>query len=425
MLDTALQISLYVFLGLVGLGLLYYSPRLICYFAPFKKQKHLINHEENRILVMVPARNESSIIRGIMNCLSNQTYNKDKFDVVFIVKTNDDPTIDIAKEYGFTYLIASEQRNKEEALDICLTEYNKAQKFYDVYMVIDADCWLEKDCLSELNNGFASSADIVTCKKMSKNYILRGKNSGSISGMCNGTIWPLIDELGNRFKSDHHLYQMPITTGIAFKKSVLDATDGFKFNKTMTEDMEMMYATPLYGFKQYYCSYSMIYMDEAESFKVTTTRRNRWLKGYVDSHRLYDAKLKKVMTSKRDILQRYYLNGLYPTFVIYGFVTFYLFTSLLCSLAFLLTGFYSSSLICFINALVSFSFMYISFFIMTLFVLIVDWKKMKCPIYKRFLVLFLNPIFELGYIKVCYHALFGKQEADWVPIERNATVEGK
>ena len=415
------QIMLYTFLALLGVCIIIYIPRLVCYFAPFKKQKKLNNLKKNKICVMIPARNESKIIRGIMDCLKAQDYPKDKFDAVFIVKTNDDPTIKIAKEYGFKSCLADQQHNKAEALDICYSKLKKSGIDYDAYMVIDADCWLKENCLTEVNHGLSSNADIVTCKKISKNYILKGSNSGSLSGMCNGTIWPLIDELGNRYKSDRGICQMTISTGIVFTKNALEKMNGLKFNKTMTEDMEIMFASRLYGLKEYYCSYAVIYMDEAESFRVTTVRRNRWLRGYVESKRIYEPILKASLKTTKDKIERYFLNGLYPVFWTYGLSFLFIVISLISAFILLFSDISVAPYFLF-NALVSFGFIYLSFFLMSLFVVIVDWKQMKCSVWKRIFVIFFNPFYEMGYFSVCLKALFGKEEEIWIPIERNASV---
>jgi cellulose synthase/poly-beta-1,6-N-acetylglucosamine synthase-like glycosyltransferase len=411
------------YLSLMGLFMIFYLPRLRCYFGAFKKQKHLYNPTTNHFAVLVPARNESKIITGILDCLKKQDYPSDKMDVYVIVKEKDDPTIQIVKKYGFNSYVAATQHRKSEALDLCLKHLKKENKVYDAYMVIDADCWLDADCIREANNALASNRDIITCKKRVKNYYLSNKKAGPLSALCNGTIWTLIDELGNQYKSEKGLALMTITTGIVFTKKVIDRLGGFPFHQTMTEDMELMFASPLYGFTSYYCSYAHIYMDEADSIKMTQTRRNRWINGYVNSKRIYEPLLRKEMKTHKEKLENYYLIGMYYPFWFYGISVLFMFFSFVVSGAlFVMKN--PLWLNAMINMFIGFGFIYGSLFIMTLFVLLAD-HSIRCSIFRKLAILFVNPLSYMMYFKVALKALLGNEAQQWDPIERNASVERK
>ncbi|HEY8389951.1 MAG TPA: hypothetical protein VIL26_03265, partial [Clostridia bacterium] len=98
MLKTALDVSLYLFLAICAILLIFYIPRLKGWFASFKKQKRLFNEKKNNIAVIIPARNESKVIGDLLDCLNRQTYPKEHFGVHVIVKESNDPTIEIAKK---------------------------------------------------------------------------------------------------------------------------------------------------------------------------------------------------------------------------------------------------------------------------------------------------------------------------------------
>ena len=88
-----------VFGGILFAILLAYLPRIVAWFGFTKPYEHLHNEKKNRIAVLVPARNESEVIRPLLESLAHQTYAEK--EVFVIVKDPKDPTIALAKERGF------------------------------------------------------------------------------------------------------------------------------------------------------------------------------------------------------------------------------------------------------------------------------------------------------------------------------------
>jgi cellulose synthase/poly-beta-1,6-N-acetylglucosamine synthase-like glycosyltransferase len=425
MFDQISLISLYVFAGLMALCLLVYLPRLICWFGPLTKQKHLTNDKKNRIAVIIPARNESAIIRELLDCLKGQDYPAECFDVHIVVKDPHDKTISIAKEYGYKTHVAPEQKNKGQALDSCFKALRRRGEAYDAYLVVDADCLMDKNALTEFNNAMASGKDIITGKKIVKNYYLKDKKARHLSAFCNGMIWTIIDELGNRWKSDHGYRTMTITCGILFTKRVIDQLRGFPYDQTMTEDMELMFANPLRGFSTYYCSYAHVYMEEASSLKMTDLRRSRWIKGYVSSKRIYEPELRDQTSGFKALAERYFLTGMYIPFWMYGLCLFYIALCLGYSFALLLSGTPNVVLYPFLCAVIAFAYIYLTFFVLTAACLIADHKYIKCSFFKKVALLFIHPFFYMGYFRISIKALLGKEEEKWDPIERNVALEKK
>lgn len=89
-----------VLLGIIILFLIiawYYIPYFILSFKKHKKfEKGEIYY---KYAVLIPARNESKVIKNCLDSLLNQDYPKDKFDVFVIIESKDDPTFEIVKKY--------------------------------------------------------------------------------------------------------------------------------------------------------------------------------------------------------------------------------------------------------------------------------------------------------------------------------------
>jgi len=413
-----IRISLFVFLGLIGFCLLIYIPRLVAWFAPLKKQKHLINEKKNRIAVLVPARNESSVIEGLLTCLEKQTYDKNCFDVHLIVKEPDDKTIEIAKKYGSLVHVVSTQKCKSDALNNCIQEIFKdyGKRYYDAYFIMDADCWMKEDCLEELNNAFASGRQVIQCKKIVKNYYM-GDGKVPLQASCNGIIWTLIDEMGNRFKSDHNITGMTIGTGICFRSDVINKLGGWPYNKTLTEDIEFMFDATLRGFTTYYCSYAHIFMEEANTLDMTNKRRVRWMTGVCDSKKLYNRRMADECITVKEKINRYYCKALWPVYWYIGFASVFMVMSFVLGVVLTFMG-SNLAINAFINFLIGFGVIYLSFFFMTLCAMIIDHKYIKLSFINKVKLLFCHPIFYMGYIKIVFKALFFKNDNGWEVIER-------
>ena len=420
-----LKISLFSFLGVIAFLIILYLPRLIGWFAPYKKQKHLHNEKKFRFAVLIPARNESSVIRGLLGNLKKQTYGSENFDIHVIVKDPLDKSIEISKEYGATTHVVLDQKCKSDALNECFQEIFKTygKNYYDAYLVMDADCWMKDDCLEEINNAFASGRQVVQCKKLVKNYYMKGKEV-PLEAACNGIIWTLIDEMGNRFKSDHNITNMTIGTGICFRKDVINKIDGWPYNKTLTEDIEFMFDSCLRGFTTYYASYAQIYMEEADTLEMTNKRRQRWMTGVCDSKKYYNTRLADECITVKEKINRYYCKALWIVYWIIGLSTVYGILNFLVG-TYLLVILSDLCYFAYLNALIGFSVIYFSFFFMTLNAMIIDRKHIKLSLKNKILLLFTHPFFYMGYIKIVYRALFVKNSAAWDQIARVEDTSGK
>jgi cellulose synthase/poly-beta-1,6-N-acetylglucosamine synthase-like glycosyltransferase len=418
-----LDFIFYVIIFIALLSIALYIPRLIGWFGSMKPQKRLVNPKKNNIAVIIPARNESKVIGDLLDSLKSQTYDKNFFDVHIIVKDSFDKTIDMASQYGYNIHIAPEQKCKGQALDHCLKDILKTDpNKYASYLIIDADCTLDKYYIEEMNNALLSGAQVYNSKKIVKNYSL-DKGANSLSSSCNGLIWPLIDNLGNRFKSDHNITIMPIGTGLMLTSDLITKFNGWPYNETLTEDMELMNDCVVNNYKTYYTSYAKIYLEESTSLSVTNKRRKRWLSGLIHSERLYRKRVNEA--SKNSFSQKinsYYVHALDYVFVMIGSLSFgsiFFMLAFLCSIHSFNYSLLNYSLICLLS-------IYILFLIMTMACMITDRKNIKLSFLGKLKLLFIHPLFYMGYIPIITKILITKKDENWEVIERiDYSLNGK
>jgi len=404
-----------------------YLPRVACWFSAIRKQKRYISTKNNKLALLVPARNESAVIGELFDSIDEQTYPKEFFDVYVLIKDPNDKTVKLAQKRKNTYIeVIPNQTCKGDTLDFSMKKIiKKTPNKYDAFIIVDADCVLEKDFLKEMNNAMASDKQIILSKKLVKNYLYNNKSATSLASNCNGMIWTIIDDMGNRFKSDHNMTIMTIGTGLLIRADVVRELGGWPYCQTLTEDIELMYDCVLRDYTTLYYSYAKLYLEESTSLSVTNKRRTRWLTGVIDSKKLYSQRLRRKCKTKHQIINLYYTTALIPVFFFIGFMlATFLISAPLSALLFLLGNpLYKATLMLLFS---SFATTYISFWFLTLFCLIVDFKNHKMTIPERIAVLFVHPLFYMGYIKIGVDAYLSSANREWEVIDRmefNNTIE--
>ncbi len=405
---------LIIYFSVLAVFLLTSAPRLTCWLYAFKQQKKLKNPTQNRIAVLIPARNESACIGTLFDCLCAQSYPKEYFDAHVIVADGEDPTVNLALERGFFPHIVTQQSCKSDALDACIKSiWADDENKYDAYIIIDADCALADNFLEEMNNALCSGADIICSKKVVKNYFY-GNKKCSLSASCNGTIWTLLDSMGNKYKSAKGLPCFTVGTGLMLTAKYLKASGGWHYKRTLTEDVELMHEAAMAHAKFFYYEHAVLYMEEAQSLSETNKRRRRWLSGVVQCERIYRRATREYCT----IGERYYTSALNH---IYKFIGTSVFFGISCALSGVICmllcvpEFYKLFLLTLLAAAV----IYLSFSVMTAVVLACDRKNIKLSFPRAVLLILVNPLFYMQYITIIGRALFFPSVSEsWEAIER-------
>ena len=407
MLNEIIKVGFYGFITFMILCFISYIPRLKAWFYGFKKQKHLTKNKDNKIAIIVPARNESMVIGSLFDSIKKQTYRN--FDTFVIVKDPKDETINMAKEIGAITLVLENQTKKSDCLDYALKEAMK-KNIYDAAFIIDADCFMDSKCMEELNNALSTGKQIIQVKKRVKNFYMKQKNANSIWSTCNGLIWTIIDDLGNKYKSAKNITNMLIGTGIMIRMDVVKELNGWPYNETLTEDIEFMNDAAIKNYSTFYYEHAIIYLEESTSLRVTNKRRTRWMDGVINSKKIYNDRLKDASEKNR-----YYVTALSPCFLFIGTALIYALLNLITSGVLFLLG-NSLWIECFYLELLSIGIIYASFFILTLFILLVG--DIHRPWYEKLLVLFIHPIFYMGYIRIIFKVYLGLTSNKWEVIDR-------
>ncbi len=281
----AITITFYLYIALSVLAILLYIPKLIQFRYAFMRPPYRRAKEKRRISVVIPARNESAVIGDLLASIRKQDYDRAYFDVNIIVKEPNDPTIELARGIGANVFVIPSQKCKGDALDGYFKAIKEKIAEYDAFVIVDADAVLDKSYVSELNNALEHDYDIYLTRKLVKNY-LGGKHARSVFTNCSALTWPIIDDLGNKYRM---LKDMPLNMcgqGMMVRRSVVERIGGWPY-RTLTEDYELKLDSLLKGFRSMFYPYAILYTEEAIHHKDNFQRRIRWLTGYSQCDKKY------------------------------------------------------------------------------------------------------------------------------------------
>lgn len=415
-----LQIILIVYLALSLLALLLYIPKIKCWVYGFKQQKKLTNPKQNKLAIIVPAREESACIGKLLKSINSQTYPSALFDTFIVVARDDDPTIKIASNTlkNVDVWVEKNQTCKAEAMDSLFKHiFETKGNIYDGYIIVDADSYLDDNYLTEMNNAMSTNADVIISKKKVLNWESDNKKLRTLFANLSGLTFTGLDTMGNKYKSDHNFALTISGNGMMLSKRYVEKFNGFPF-RSICEDVEAGINAMLYDFKELYYEHAILYTEEPITHKEYNKRRYRWLKGYLSNNQTYNAKLYN-KTFKQGKIVRSNFKYLFELVPVYFFVG----VTVVALLTFLFSGIV---LACLRSPLTKQAFLFalliavIIYAVLAVFNLITvleeDSKKLKLG--EKLAVIFIGPIITFEYVIIFFKTINKKFTVDWDPIER-------
>lgn len=307
------NVTLIVYAAVALLCILFYIPKLKQLFYVRHKLPRKIAAEKRRISVIIPAREESEIIGDLFASIAEQDYDRDYFGVNVVVNSEDDPTVEMAKSYGFKVFIVKDQKCKGDALDgYFKSEDKKSLSSFDAFVIVDADAILTRNYISELNNALEYDAQIYLSRKHIKNFY-GDRRDRTVFSNCSALTYAQLDDLGNVYRTDHDMPLNMCGQGMMVRRETIEKIGGWPY-RTLTEDYEMRMDCYLKGFKSIYYPYAIICTEEPLKHKENFRRRLRWVTGYSQSDRLYKKKIRAQAKARGKLTagEREYFYALAP-----------------------------------------------------------------------------------------------------------------
>ena len=267
----------YAFLGLVGLF--------------HHKQNYAMCDDKLKFCIFVPCHNEEDVIAATVDNLAKMVYDPTLYDIYFIADNCKDKTAERVREAirvrnlpNFFVLERNvddpNKKGKPHAMDWGITTLEAEDKFYgkyDMFMVLDADNFVDADILKHINSQYWSYCEGKRPAMIQTYVDSKNKNSLIARGYYAGYRYT------NGFNqlSRHNLGLVPALcgTGFAVDTSFLKEIGGFRC-KSLTEDIEFQTIATLKGKIVAYNHNARIYDEKPTGLVQSAVQKTRWSQGY-------------------------------------------------------------------------------------------------------------------------------------------------
>ena len=320
-----------------------------------------------------------------------------------------DNTAEIAAENGATVFerFNRVQVGKGYALNYIFhkIDEDKGIRYYDAYMVFDADNVLDENYVYEMNKVFDDGYPVITSYRNSKNYDSNWISAGY-------ALWFLRE---SRYLNGARMQcgsSCAISgTGFMVDSQIIEKNQGWKHH-LLTEDIEFSVDNIIQGNVIGYCEKAVLYDEQPVRFKESWNQRLRWAKGFYQVVGKYGKGLVEGCVKHRSFQCFDMLMNIAPAMLL-------TIATLLINGGAMMMGLINGEESLFllaggeiINCVAS---IYLSLFFFGIVTTITEWKQIHCSSTKKILYLFTFPIFIFTYLPIAIAALFKK--VTWTPIQ--------
>lgn len=365
-----------------------------------------------KFAILIPARDESKVIEGLLRSIKLQTYPIDMKDVYVVVEEKQDKSVFIAKRFGARVFVRKhlDLRRKGYALDEVVRDILNHKKHYDAYFVIDADNILDPNFLSKMSESYQQGYDIAIGYRNCKN------GNDSLIAACSTLTFSLINTQGNLKKNTQTRNVIISGTGFFVDGSLVEKWGGWPFH-SLTEDYELSMYAIVHNLTTYYNDEAIFYDEQPIFYKQTIPQRIRWIRGFLDTRRIYEKEIYKKVRKKNPNWgsQIGEMIGITPYVLILVGVALLIFSSLFQ---------FGYSLVMLeqldwqhlgrIGFIIGASYLVMA--VITYRMIKIESQKINLSKRMRIKAILFHPLFFATYIPCFFRAIF-KKEITWEPVE--------
>lgn len=379
--------------------------------ALFRKPVRHTAGKEHKYAAVIAARNESAVIRYLIDSIRGQDYPEDKLAVFVVADNCTDDTAQVARDAGAIVYerFDTEHVGKGYALDYIFRkiEEDHGHEGYEAYMVFDADNLLAPGFVRAMNNEYDAGYKVLTSYRNTKNY-------GSNWISAGYSLWYLRESVYlNNSRMILGTSCAISGTGFLVDAELIHSQGGW-IHHLLTEDIEFSTDCILHDIKIGYCADAMVYDEQPVTFEQSWKQRLRWSKGFYQVFGHYSWGLLKNLCAKRRFACYDMLMTLAPAvFVTLGSL---LFNGGVAAWALYDPRSMREVLPAALQAMgAAVMNGYLTLFVVGALTTYTEWKKFSCSTLKKIVYMFTFPIFIFTYIPISVVALFKKVK--WAPIK--------
>jgi poly-beta-1,6-N-acetyl-D-glucosamine synthase len=237
-----------------------------------------------RVSVLIPAHNESAVLRECLDAVLAQTLPVD--EIVVVADSCSDDTADVARSYG-AVVVETQQGAKAASQDVGLPYVTG-----DVLVCIDADTVIDVDVVERFVAELDAGAD-ATCANMLPMPQQRG------FWVANRRFAYALGRFWWRW-CQAQVGRLMVLSGCAYglRTETVRSIGGFP-GKLITCDMDLTWSLYGAGYKTTFCHQALAYTYDPETFTVYTKQLRRWASGFFQN---FQSHKRQVFTSPSAML---------------------------------------------------------------------------------------------------------------------------
>lgn len=237
----------------------------------FKPAKNL-----HKYAILIPARNEESVIRNLIDSIKRQDYPAELITIFVVADNCTDKTAEVARNLGAVCYERFNDRDKTKGFALQFLFENIEKDYgissFDGYFIFDSDNLLNKDYISKMNNAFDSGLKIITSYRNTKNF-----DENWIAASY-GLHWLRSIRYRHRARSVLRLATNIQGTGFLFANELVK--DGWHYT-SLTEDRAFTADAVAKGYQISYQDEAMFYDEQPTNLRIALRQRLRWAKGHL------------------------------------------------------------------------------------------------------------------------------------------------
>lgn len=393
----------------------------LVYFFAARKRIPEVPHSDKltKFGILIAARNESAVIRGILDSLKNQTYPKDSFDVWVITECEDDPTNKIALECGYNYFVrdrlTTDRRTKGFALQEMIDYFNRNNIVYDAYMIFDADNTCANNFIERMND--IRQTGVKVCSGY-RNFTNPTENWLTANSSI---MFSWMNQVTNRGRSNYFHKCAVMGTGYFVDSDIIKGAGGWIFTG-MTEDIQLSTYCYYHDVNMRYFPEAMFYDEQSTKMKDVHKQHVRWLSGYFSSRRFLKKNGTYYLHHHKKMIR--FMRGEFNLGIV-PFVFYNVINTLLFILSLILTIFAAiyernGGIVgkCIGLTVLEFLYIFLPFVIASTYILITERKNIKIRGLKAIICSITYFIFFYDFGVAFFDIMFHKNKrSEWVQIE--------
>lgn len=372
-----------------------------------RRRKKTHDRTNRRFAVLIAARNEEKVIGQLIDSVKSQDYPYGLIDVYVAADNCTDGTAAVSLSHGAKVFVRNDTSHigKGYVLRFLLDKIKATGKWYDAFLVLDADNLLDSGYVKAMNEALSGGCDIVTGYRNSKNF---GDNWIS----AGYSLWFLRESrLLNHARDILGTSAAVSGTGFAFTRELIERRGGWDCF-LLTEDIQFTAESVLAGERIGYAPDAVLYDEQPTDLVQSFRQRRRWVRGSLQVFAKYGKQL---------------LRGCPRDFACYDMIVNML-SGAVAGFAGMFMGVGAAVVrLCerdVIGAVVALTLPAVSGYIglaaLGAVTTMAEWKRIRCAAKKKIMYVFTFPLFMATYLPVCVSALF--TGGGWEPVEHRVCV---